>query len=96
MWNNWDKREENNMSIIPTINMIKTGERITQLRKEAGLSVRELQEIFGFATPQAIYKWQQGVTLPAIDNLVVLATLFDVKVDDILVTDEIAYMAAIA
>ena len=40
------------MSIIPTINMIKTGERITQLRKEAGLSVRELQEIFGFATPQ--------------------------------------------
>ena len=84
------------MSNIPTINMIKTGERITQLRKEAGLSVRELQEIFGFATPQAIYKWQQGVTLPAIDNLVVLATLFEVKVDDILVTDEIAYMAAIA
>ena len=81
---------------IPTINMIKTGERITQLRKESGLSVKQLQEIFGFATPQAIYKWQQGVTLPAIDNLVVLATLFDVKVDDILVTDEITYMVATA
>ncbi|MBQ8040684.1 MAG: helix-turn-helix transcriptional regulator [Lachnospiraceae bacterium] len=84
------------MSNIPTINMIKTGERITQLRKQSGLSVRELQEIFGFATPQAIYKWQQGVTLPAIDNLVVLATLFGVKVDDILVTDEVAYMRATA
>ena len=90
------KMEENNMSNIPTINMIKTGERITQLRKQSGLSVRELQEIFGFATPQAIYKWQQGVTLPAIDNLVVLATLFGVKVDDILVTDEVAYMRATA
>lgn len=84
------------MSNIPTINMIKTGERITQLRKNAGLSVRELQEIFGFATPQAIYKWQQGVTLPAIDNLVVLATLFGVKVDDILVTDDVVYMGATA
>lgn len=84
------------MSNIPTINMIKTGKRIMELRKKAGLSVRELQEIFGFATPQAIYKWQQGVTLPAIDNLVVLATLFDVKVDDILVTDEVTYMGAIA
>lgn len=77
---------------IPKINMIKTGERITELRKQSGLTVRELQDIFGFATPQAIYKWQQGVTLPTIDNLVVLATLFSVNVDDILITDEIAYM----
>ena len=69
------------MNNIPTINMIKTGKNITELRKKAGLSGKELQEIFGFATPQAIYRWQQGVTLPAIDNLVVLATLFDVKVE---------------
>lgn len=78
---------------IPTINMIKTGKKITELRKKSGLSVRQLQEIFGFATPQAIYKWQQGVTLPAIDNLVVLATLFNVKVEDILVTDETTYIS---
>lgn len=78
---------------IPTINMIKTGEQITELRKKSGLSVRQLQEIFGFATPQAIYKWQKGVTLPTIDNLVVLATLFNVRVEDILVTDETAYMS---
>ena len=77
---------------IPKINMKKTGERITELRKKSGLTVRELQDIFGFATPQAIYKWQQGVTLPTIDNLVVLATLFNVNVDDILITDEITYM----
>lgn len=84
------------MNSIPTINMEKTGQNITELRKKAGLSVRELQEIFGFATPQAIYKWQQGVTLPAIDNLVVLATLFHVKVDDILVTDDTSYMGVSA
>lgn len=75
------------MCAIPTINMSKTGQNITFLRKQAGLTVRDLQEVFGFGTPQAIYKWQQGTALPSIDNLVVLAALLGVKMDDILVTD---------
>lgn len=72
---------------VPVIDMIKTGQNISRLRNQAGLSVRDLQDIFGFATPQAIYKWQQGVALPAIDNLVVLAAVLQVRMDDILVTD---------
>lgn len=72
---------------VPVIDMIKTGQNISRLRKQAGLSVRDLQNIFGFATPQAIYKWQQGVALPTIDNLVVLAAVLQVRMDDILVTD---------
>lgn len=72
---------------VPVIDMIKTGQNISRLRKQAGLSVRDLQDIFGFATPQAIYKWQQGVALPTIDNLVVLAAVLQVRMDDILVTD---------
>ena len=40
----------------PTIDMVKTGQNIAKLRKQAGLSVKELQMMFGFATPQAIYK----------------------------------------
>lgn len=78
------------MVMIPTIDMIKTGQHITELRVQAGLSVRQLQEIFGFSTPQALYKWQHGTALPTIDNLVVLASVFGVKVDDILVTTESA------
>lgn len=70
---------------IPTIDMVKTGQNITQLRKEKGLSVKDIQNIFGFSTPQAIYKWQQGTALPSVDNLVVLAVVFQVQVDDILV-----------
>ena len=72
---------------LPVIDMIGTGQNIARLRKQAGLSVRNLQDVFGFATPQAIYKWQQGVALPTIDNLVVLAAVLQVRVDDILVTD---------
>ena len=72
---------------LPVIDMIGTGQNIARLRKQAGLSVRDLQDVFGFATPQAIYKWQQGVALPTIDNLVVLAAVLQVRLDDILVTD---------
>ena len=75
---------------MPVIDMIRTGQNIGRLRKQAGLSVRDLQDIFGFVTPQAIYKWQQGAALPTIDNLVVLAAVLQVRVDDILVTDTAA------
>ena len=70
---------------IPTIDMIKTGQNISRLRKLAGVSVKELQDVFGFATPQAIYKWQQGAAMPTIDNLVILAAVLGVRIDDILV-----------
>ena len=70
---------------IPTIDMVKTGQNIKRLRKMAGVSVRDLQDVFGFATPQAIYKWQHGTALPTIDNLVVLASVLGVRIDDILV-----------
>ena len=56
-----------------------------KLRKAAGLSVREMQNIFGFTTPLAIYKWQHGTAMPTIDNLVVLAAVLDVTIDEILV-----------
>ena len=75
------------MFTIPAIDMAKTGQNIVTFRKRAGLSVKDLQDVFGFGTPQAIYKWQQGLALPSIDNLVVLASLLGVKIDDIIVTD---------
>ena len=75
---------------IPTINLVATGQNIVRLRKAAGLSVKDLQDIFGFATPQAIYKWQKGTAMPTIDNLVVLAMVFQVKMDDIIVVDAAA------
>ncbi len=75
------------MFTFPTINMVKTGQNIMRLRKQAGLSVKDLQDIFGFSTPQAIYKWQHGAAMPTIDNLVVLATVLHVTMDEIVVVD---------
>ena len=73
---------------IPAIDLAKTGENIKNLRIKQGLSVKDLQDVFGFVTPQAIYKWQHGTALPTVDNLVVLAAVFEVRVDDILVMKE--------
>ena len=73
---------------MPAIDMIATGRNILRLREEAGLTVRDLQEIFGFTTPQAIYKWQHGTALPTIDNLVILAVVFRVPIDRILILRE--------
>ena len=73
------------MNSIPVIDMIATGINITRMRISAGLTVKDVQDIFGFSTPQAIYKWQRGSALPTVDNLVVLAALFGVKIDDILI-----------
>ena len=73
------------MMTVPAIDVVATGRNIMKLRKAAGLSVREIQNIFGFTTPQAIYKWQHGTAMPTIDNLVVLAAVLDVTIDEILV-----------
>ena len=76
------------MFMMPAIDMVATGKNIEMLRKAAGISVKDLQDAFGFRTPQAIYKWQRGDAMPTIDNLVILAAVFEVKIDDILVIDK--------
>ena len=71
---------------IPTIDLAQTGANIVTLRKAAGLTVADIQMAFGFNSPQAIYKRQNGTALPTVDNLIVLAALLNVRIDDILVT----------
>jgi len=75
------------MMTMPAIDMVATGRNIAKLRQAAGLTVKDLQILFGFATPQAIYKWQHGTAMPTLDNLVALAMIFGVTMDDIIVID---------
>ena len=73
---------------FPVIDPVATGRNILRLRTERGLSVRDLQTYFGFAEPQAIYKWQKGQSLPSVDNLYALSALLGVPMDEILVSAE--------
>ena len=73
---------------FPVIDLQRTGLRIKSLRQQAGLSVKALQEYFGFEYPQAVYKWQHGECLPSVDNLLALARLLGVSMEDLLVYDD--------
>lgn len=46
---------------MPMINMQKTGANIKMLMKLNNIKVIQIQDILGFNTPQAIYKWLRGV-----------------------------------
>ena len=70
---------------MSSVDMVRTGQNIGRLRKQAGLSTAALQAALGLASPRAIFKWQRGDCLPTVDNLVVMAALFGVRIDDILV-----------
>ncbi len=76
------------MNRIPVIDMTATGRNSARRRENAGRTGRELQAVFGFSTPQAIYKWQHGAAMPTLDNIVVLAAVFGVTVDEIIVNKD--------
>ena len=72
-------------SDTPTINMAATGANIRALIRARGLTIADVQNGCGFRTPQAIFKWMRGDTMPTIDNLVILAHLLDVTIDRIII-----------
>lgn len=74
---------------MPIVDMVKTGQNIKNLRKNAGLSVDDIQNALGLSSPRAIFKWQRGDCLPTVDNLVTLSFLFNVPIDDILAVQQI-------
>ena len=58
-------------------------ERLTALRKTAGLSQEELAEILGISR-QAVSKWETGASSPDSHNIVRLGELYGVSTDYIL------------
>ena len=72
---------------MPTINMIETGKNIKTIIKLNNIKIVQIQQILGFNTPQAIYKWYRGEAMPTIDNMVVLAATLNTTLDNLIVTE---------
>ncbi len=70
----------------PVLDLDATGEKIKTLMKQRGISPRQLQIILNFPYVQTVYNWFAGKNMPTIDNLVVLAQILGVTMDDIVVT----------
>ena len=71
----------------PVLDLTATGAKIKTIMKQKGISARELQLIMDFPYVQTIYNWFAGKNMPTIDNLVVLAQILGVTMDDLVVTN---------
>jgi len=62
---------------------IQFANRLVALRKEKGLSQEELAEKIGVSR-QAISKWENGESAPDTDNLISLADVYGISLDELL------------
>lgn len=66
---------------------IEIANRLVDLRKKSGLSQEELAAKLGLSR-QAVSKWERAEASPDTDNLICLAKLYGVSLDDLLDTDQ--------
>lgn len=74
----------------PRFDIVASGERMKQIRKQRNISVKQVMEYMGFESTQAVYKWEAGKCYPQADNLVALAILYNVSPMELLVEEDLA------
>ena len=62
---------------------IETANRLYELRKKKGLSQEELAEKLGVSR-QAVSKWERSEASPDTDNLIALAKIYDLSLDELI------------
>lgn len=77
-------RMEDAVLKYPIIDMDSTGKQMKKLCLERGINVKDLSVILN-VSHQAIYKWFAGKMLPSLENMLVLAFILDVKIEDMIV-----------
>lgn len=66
---------------------IEIANRLQKLRKEKGYSQEQLAEELGISR-QAVSKWERAESSPDTDNLICLAKLYGISLDELLSTDD--------
>lgn len=65
---------------------ITTANRLVQYRKQRGMSQEQLAAELGLSR-QAVSKWERAEASPDTDNLIALARLYNVSLDELLLSD---------
>lgn len=74
---------------MPIIDMKATGANIKAIIKAKGFKIADIQNKCGFNNPQAIFKWMRGDAMPTIDNFIIIADMFGMTIDQIIVVTRI-------
>ena len=69
----------------PVIDMRATGTHIKELMVARDISVQDVQEAMGLASPQAVYRWLRGSNMPSVDNLYALSRYLNGQMEDVIV-----------
>ena len=65
--------------------MRTTGTHIKELMIAQDISVQDVQEAMGLASPQAVYRWLRGSNMPSVDNLYALSRYLNTSMDDMII-----------
>ena len=84
-----EKMQGKELFAMPVIDVKATGNNIRNIIKAKGFKISDVQARCGFNTPQAIFKWLRGDCVPTIDNLIILADMFGVTIDQIIIVTRI-------
>ena len=64
------------------IDFVKVGKKITLNRKKLNLTQDDLAEML-LVTRQLVSKWENGVGVPSTDDLISMAKIFKISIDDL-------------
>ena len=78
-----------------SVNMEKTGANIKRLMKEHGYAIKDIMVITGISTPQAIYKWLRGDSIPSTEVQLILCKAMNLEITDLLVIDGESFISSL-
>ena len=69
------------------VDMVETGKQIDRLIVGGGHTSKEVAEQLGVSS-ECVFKWRHGKSIPNIDNLIDLAELLRVSIDELIVKQD--------
>ena len=74
---------------MKTVNVAETGKKLKRMRQARGLSTYQVRDMLNLTSRGAIYKWERGDCLPRVDNLLILADIYGLSMEEMLVIYEV-------
>lgn len=71
------------------VNKKQTGNKIYHALRKLGISYCTLAKILDLSSPRVVYEWVNGNKLPTIEHLITLAINLNIRLEDLLVIEEI-------
>ena len=62
--------------MLPVIDKKKTGINLRLMMDERGLTVKDVQQYLKLGSVQSVYHWLNGISLPTVDNFLVICSRF--------------------